>query len=450
MRRIFSIASAALLAVAGWQAWLDAQSAAPANRFPDFGVDNAPVPTPDSQLFRLSQNYPTTLPPASRKPAFMKTDFRTQPHEYLMQARDYCFEGNTPNWIVQNNKVRPWYHMPWQHWGLSGREGLHGLTKEAPVPVRALAQTQTFAEGQNYAIAFYNEFAGYAIGTVFRDAMNPSLDEFNRMGGFPEGSVTCKPLFVDIPLNQVPYLNPPLEWNAFITKGYSGYQRQTQPVYLIQLDIAVKDSRAGATKWIMGTLIYNGKMGQQDHWRNLVPVGLMWGNDPAVTGDSYTNPQPVETRINKDLKETIINTAQQNGVAELPPTHLGWNGRLDGPADNVNAACLSCHMTAEYPQYSPMNPTFMSTPTPITKGGTQWMRWFQNLPGNQPFDTGAKSTDYNLQLSGALQNFHKWKDGQDGFSVAPAPSSGAKPQAVAGGAAPAPTPARAVFPIRRQ
>ena len=61
-------------------------------------------------------------------------------------------------------------------------------------------------------------------------------------------------------------------------------------------------------------------------WDNLVPLGLQWGNDPDIT-DNDSNPQPVSTRINPQIKELVINS----DAKELPPTHLGWNGRLNGP-----------------------------------------------------------------------------------------------------------------------
>jgi hypothetical protein len=129
----------------------------------------------------------------------------------------------------------------------------------------------------------------------------------------------------------------------------------------------------------------------------------MWGNDPAVTGNDFTNPQPTVTRINPQLKETSINANTQ----ELPPTHLGWNGRLNGPVDNPLSSCMSCHMTAEVPALSPMNPTFQADAPPI--GSTAWMRWFQNAACGQPFDPQAQSADFSLQLALGVVNFEQWK-----------------------------------------
>ena len=94
-----------------------------------------------------------------------------------------------------------------------------------------------------------------------------------------------------------------------------------------------------------------------------------------------------------------------NPTADLPPTHLGWNGRLNGPVDNPMSSCISCHMTAEYPQVSQMNPTF--DPSLNAKpGDAVWMRWFSNLNGGTPFDATDPvdpsrkpgSTDFSLQL----------------------------------------------------
>ncbi|MEF9672596.1 hypothetical protein QNM99_11185, partial [Pseudomonas sp. PCH446] len=91
--------------------------------------------------------------------------------------------------------------------------------------------------------------------------------------------------------------------------------------------------------------------------------GIIWGNDPKETGNDFTNPTPTVTKINPALKQTAINANTQ----ELPPTHLGWNGRLNGPVDNPNSSCQSCHMTAESPQVAIMNPLFQKNPPPVAR-----------------------------------------------------------------------------------
>ena len=162
-----------------------------AKAFPDFGFLPADAKNPyKGALFQLSQDYPKQLPSASKVPAFFgklpvkpfSADFKTW-RDYMMAVRSYCFEGNiNPNgtlnqdvdWRVEKNGVRKWYHIPWQHYGPNGREGIHGLTKEAPVMPKQLAASQTYGEGQTYAVGFFNGLGGYTIGRVWANPLNPN------------------------------------------------------------------------------------------------------------------------------------------------------------------------------------------------------------------------------------------------------------------------------------
>jgi hypothetical protein len=191
------------------------------------------------------------------------------------------------------------------------------------------------------------------------------------------------------------------------------------------MDIMVKDRRA-PSGWIFGNFQYNGALGPAQ-FENLVPVGVMWGEDPELTTDYYT-PLPVKTYLNPLLRETIINPDEN----ELPPTHLGWNGRLNGPVDNPQSSCMSCHMTAEFPQVSPMSPLFLP-PNQVPAGGSkEWMRWFKNFPCGQPFDQGVElqdgsvvqSADGSLQLSESVQFFYQWLDDKGGvYAYGPDPAN---------------------------
>jgi hypothetical protein len=365
-------------------------------------------------VFRLSQQYPSELPPKERIPEFYKIDFKTNWREYLLAARKYCFEGNvTPggdvekDWRAADQNPPRWFNMPWQTYGPRGREGVHGLTQEAPVEVKQLASTQTYTGGQTFAIGFFNEFAGHTIGQVWKDHNNPDLGK----ALFPEGAVLCKILFVDVPTDQVPCLINPIQWNAYVPPLYtspSGTPRVFKKLALIQMDLMAKDSRA-PHGWVFGNFQYNGATKHQNPWENLVPLGVMWGNDPDIAVNQ-SNPQPVDTIRNLNLKETIIN----GDANELPPTHLGWNGRLNGPVDNPMSSCMSCHSTAEYPALTALNPLFMPTPPPHFVPGTpEWMRWFRNLKCGVAFDADQpdppQSTDFSLQLADSVQNFQAWQ-----------------------------------------
>ena len=390
--------------------------AAHAGTFPDYGYQ--PPASYTGPIFQLSQNYPKTLP-TGPLPAFFKllppkltNDFE-QWRTYVDAVKKYCLDGNVESdWYVQNNKVRHWYHAPWQHYGPLGREGIHGLTKEAQIQSQQLAPTQV-TTGQTFAVGIYNDIGGYTIGQVWKDPQNPDPSVTSQPNSFHNGTVVCKPLFADVDLKQVPFLVNPVLWQAYVTDSFDSANREIKNVALIQMDFAIRDTRVPGTGWIFGTFQYNGQMSSKPSWDNLVPVGLMWGNDPENTGNDYTNKQPTVTKINPTIMESAINAK----TSELPPTHLGWNGRLDGPVDNPVSACLSCHMTAESPQLSPMNPTFQAPDKVPPVGSKEWMRWFQNEPAGKPFDAAPLSTDFSLQLAGGIQNFYDWKCTQDGVFV---------------------------------
>lgn len=380
----------------------------------------------DGPFFELSQDYPTEIPPTSETPDFFDTNFRKDWRGYLIQVGDYCFEGNTEvEWRVQKNEVRDWYHMPWQDYGENGREAIHGLTKEAPVGKYQLASTQSYAEGGAYAVGFYNNFGGYTIGQVWKDHENPD-PEFTSTEGFPIGTVVCKLLFLSAPpaivAEQIPFLTDPIEWQAYTRVTYGEKTRKVQDVALIQMDVMVRDERASAG-WVFGTFQYNGELGNENRWDNLAPVGLMWGNDPQdeknipvtnVTDGREHWPELQkfdQTPINAELQETAIN----EDPAELPPTHLGWNGRLNGPVDNSLSSCMSCHMTASSPEED-LSPLFTEEKERPHPSGTPewdrwWMQWFENVGWKngelEKFMNAEHSLDFSLQLSAALQNFYK-------------------------------------------
>lgn len=383
--------------------------------FPDFGFMLPPAKADSMgiKVFRLSQSYPDKLPEPPQ-PAFFKTDFKKDWKKYLLEVQKYCFEGNTDvDFRVEDNKVRSWYHMPWQHYSSNGREGYHGLTKEAPVKPYQLASTQSFATSGAWAVGFFNDIAGYTIGQVWKDHNSPNAKAMGS--GFKNGAVLFKILFLSMPQDvaekQVPFLRNGQWWDAYATYNFAKDERMPIKVALIQMDIMVRDDRA-PNGWVFGNFQYNGKMNKPNKWENLVPVGLMWGQDPQDT-TNQSNPQPKMTIINTKLTETIINP----DTSELPPTHLGWNGRLNGPVDNPMSSCYSCHSTAEYPQGSPISPLFDADTlkaNPISSPG--WMRWFSNLKCGTPFDGPSyQSTDFCLQMAEAIQNFTTWKGTQGGL-----------------------------------
>jgi hypothetical protein len=406
--RIAGLALTSLFLCIASRAQAGANAAPLLPRFPDFGQ----LPTPDmyqSRIFKLSQDFPEARPEIEQAVQnILQIDYTKDWKKYMEAVRDYIYEGNIEaegvanDFYLEDNKVRKWYHVPWQHYGPFGREGIHGLTKEGPVNPYVLSPSQP-GQWQTYAVGFYNPQGGYMIGKVWKDAENPTTTVM-QSEGFPIGTVVAKLLFTTAPVAEVPFLTNPIEWLAYTTEQFLPVtsKRVMSTVRFIQMDIMVRDPRAKDTGgWVFGTFVYNGALANPNLWLNAVPVGIMWGNDPGVTSHSESNAAPTRTIINPDLKHTIINSSN-----DLPPMHLGWGLRLNGPVDNTLSSCQSCHATAEFPQITPILASMASKDgKPLTPKDTEWLRWFRDVPCATPFDVQATSMDYSLQLAASIQNF---------------------------------------------
>ena len=359
-------------------------------RFPDAG--EKPISGWSGPVFELSQDYPRRKPAVEPQP-WKKYDFtkETEWKDYLLAVLHYSMEGNVDvDWVLQKNTVRHWYHAPWMHWGPNGREFVHGLTHERVSRPKELAPTQVSAF-QNWAVGMYNAPGGWVLGEVWENPNHPNPGAFKH---FPDGTVGIKLLFTEADATEVPYMAGAKEWEAFIYDKMESPinpngARTVKKLRLLQVDIAVRDTKNDAvTGWVFGTFTYNGALPGTTPYDKLIPIGIMWGNDPEAVSPG----QP--------LAQTLINTS-----SDLPKQHLGWNGRLNGPVDNPFSSCLSCHSTGEWPLSAGMTPSFGVQP-----GTAEWMKWFRNVKSGEPFVVGSTSLDYSLQLAAGLQNFQQWRD----------------------------------------
>jgi hypothetical protein len=279
-----------------------------------------PIAGWNGHVFRLSQNYPASVPPDTYP--WLNFDPMTQPKQYLNAALAYFFEGNIRADVASSfdpplDAVRTWYNAPWQDAGLNGREFVHGLTRERVSRPGELATTQVHL-WNNYAVGFYNAPGAVTIGHVWADHGNPNPAAAN----FPEGTVAAKLLFTTAPVQEVPYLQGSPEWQAYVYANPNdptpnmNSPRAILTVRLLQIDIAVKDSRVAAqTGWVFGTFVYGGGPGgaSGSGWSNVAAVGEMWGNDPGYNGTG-------------SLTQTLLNP-------DVHMPHVGYQGRLNGPVD---------------------------------------------------------------------------------------------------------------------
>ena len=346
-------------------------------QFPD--ARDSPPAGWTGQVFKLKQDYPQTLPPTGSRP-WTSISFKTRPNDYMKAVLAYVLEGNKEaDFIVQNNTVRGWYHAPWMHAGAAGREFVRGLTRERSSRPGELhpSQTGTF---ENWAVSVYNPRGGYTLGRVWKDPDSPNP----AVAKFPVGAVSVKLIFTEAPVTQVPYLAGSVEWQADINRANNAGLRPT--LRLLQVDVAVRDSRAASTTgWVFGTFVYDGNSPGATPWDRLVPVGLIYGNDPTKV---LTTRKLVESKINADLQI---------------PQHLGFEKRLNGPVDNPRSSCLSCHSTAQIDT----NLSRQSRDAiPPTNASLATLRlYFRNIKSGVPFDAGALSLDYSLQLQNGIANW---------------------------------------------
>ena len=411
--------------------WLILSTAATtsAQTFPSFNPDFPPPAGWSGRVFQLSQNYPTQPPTPEARP-WESIDFRQQPFDYMNTVLAYALEGNTEvDFEVQNNVVRTWYHTPWLHTECNGREFIRGLTRERVSRPRELHPLQSqFVD--NWAVGFYNAPGGHTIGQVWNTATgvpDPSKSEF------PVGTVAFKLLFTTASVAMVPFLQGSLEWEANVYPnigsnpcGQPPAGRQNQTVRLLQIDVAIRDERASPTGWAFGTFIYDASATGATVWDRMVPVGLMWGNDPTVNIDinregAFQNPNLSESAINLML----IEDPQVTYTNQAMVRNLGLGGRLNGPVDNPISSCSSCHGRGGFPSQAQIP----SGATRSTYSQADFQEFFENVPsGAQQVTTPSGSfmrLDYSLQIATGLRNYCR-ATGCGGLSLT---TGGATPQA---------------------
>jgi hypothetical protein len=393
-------------------------------------ISNVPAPDWKGPLFKLSDKFPATPQDDSGAQPWRAKKYDklfaadTSPAERSALAKGYSWDlmhyiqaGNidagdrggdvATDWTLCNNKVRNWYHMPFQTYDtLSGREFVHGLTREAPVtfsmkdpadPSKSVSLPSTV-----WAVGFYNPTAAHTLGTVWGPEGAAKVP--TSAIAFEEGAVIGKLLFTTLSPVQLPFLRNLPAWKANLSatdfctckpKGAKPCSMSEQSracprslttgndglVALMQFDVAVKDARAPGTGWVYGTFVADGerKASERNPWNRIAALGLMWGNDPPPAG-GYAAQSPADPR-NAGFQSAVIfwdvvdmlNAAGGDVIAKRPG-HLGCNSRLNGPADNASSSCLSCHMTASVPDKKLTTPPILAqfgglTPECVTPTG---------------------------------------------------------------------------------
>lgn len=345
-------------------------------------------------VFELSKDYPTTVP-ADPKP-WKAFSFKTQPREYITALLNYALEGNAAvDWKVQDNAVRKWYHAPGllsaQGSRKSGREFVRGLTRERPSRPNELHANQTQSVS-NWAVGFYNPIGAFTIGKVWENPDSPNIDAAK----FEDGAVAFKLLFTTASETEVPFLANSLKWQAHVDLlniSPASTARRQADVLLLQVDVAVRDDDANETTgWVFGTFMYQNDAPGSTPFERLVPVGLMWGNDPDLTKAKFD--------AGERATQTWLNT---DGMPPTKSPHFGWLDRLNGPVDNPLSSCLSCHGRAVIPYDSTK-----IAPGSAATADNPAKKFFTNTKAAEVYEgapAGSKSLDYSLQLGVGIRTF---------------------------------------------
>lgn len=297
--------------------------------------------------FKLRADYDQIVPKAESRP-WKGMDIRTEAggQKFAQLVLDFFYDSlvqdlknNNNNFIAQNispDKAQ-WCHMPWLNVGDSGREMVHGLTKERDLEkseIYPAVGTTKEKEGSDWGIGFYNDIACASIHNVF-GSLPRTLEapDFSKKW-FPDGSVSVKILFTTAQLDE---LNGSFAWTANVSLAKST-SRKLREVKMVQIDIAVKDSTLiGARKevdgWVMTTFYYDASYkanSKHNYPANLAgllkmrPIGIQTGFDPKTS------------LIFKDSKTNSVDNVYYGARPML----------MNGPADNPKGSCMSCHGAA--------------------------------------------------------------------------------------------------------
>ncbi len=459
---VLSSMSLVVLAAVLWQSSkpVDSQSAPKSSPTSLFAFRNNADSIPSGwtgPTFKLSHSYPKQQPKCEAPWLKRQVDFNNQNSKwsdwegYVKDIMKYAFEqqdGNLPDnigWNTQVNGQTRWYHIPWMAYDPhGGREFVHGLTNELSTalttflnnPASGRASGKATLAGtkpvngaiplfETWSVGMYNPCGAYAIGQAFPETGAPATYKDSKTGQllakglpFPEGTVVIKILNSTADPNLVPYLKSSTSWQAnghlklakvpTQSSDYATYDRAITTVHLVQIDLAVVDSRS-PTRWVYSTLGYDDKSSGKTVLDRMVPLGVQWGSDPqSYPGVPQAQSKPV----------------WQSVLAPINiPEHYGCNKRLAGVLDNPASSCVSCHMGsyAAAPGVLDAQGTnipliFVPTSTCQTYSPTS-KSYFSNYkyPMPYPDSTGlikaAIPLDSSLQLQVAFAQYAKFVNG---------------------------------------
>ncbi|MHA6823934.1 hypothetical protein ACQUKI_20720 [Ralstonia pseudosolanacearum] len=371
----------------------------------------------DPAAGRISLPWRTDLPLTTGSSAYawqgisFEADWRGYMAAFLKEIRATGIAIEQKRLTI--NPKAEWWIAPWMDYSLNGREYLNGLTAERGPDPGDLSKTSP--EGlQTWAVGFYNRPGAYAIQTIYKD--DPCDPNIPSSFKFPQQSASFKFLFTTGSYPDIDYLLGAPEIEAMINPpndprgakaGVAGRVKQT--MRLLQVDIAVRDPAAHETGWVMGTFVWKRPEDPttfKGDWLfdNLVPVGLMWANDEGIYSRFWNQNAAIkQSKLNSDLAGVVWSASEVDWPQRPYP---GFQGRLNGPADNPRSSCLACHAAAQWRRVQPLVDALPLDGTlDESKIVAHVKKFFIDVPGGSlhPGSGGqGTSLDYSLQLEAAF------------------------------------------------
>lgn len=354
-----------------------------------FLIEDKAKVTPDLPTFQLRADYEKAFTKPEDRP-WLGMDLRDEKQrvQFSIMMQKYFYEGmanqnaKNPNmnFIASKNKNRFWCHTPWMHVGISGREAVHGLTKELDLsPSKTNPVFANATPGSDWGVAYFNAPGCRTLEKVFGSMNQPLSDPDFKNVVFEQGTVIVKILFTTA---NFPAIKDAYTWKAN-TSEPGLVERSIRDVRHIQMDITVKDASLQGSNAVLGNTVMTGYYYDPNYSfdKDLKPI--VNEENPlkkiARLPKSLLKMRPMGVQTGFESPETSTDTVIFPGAFAN-----GSKGRMNGPADNPRTSCLGCHGAAGTGQR--MVPGFLSA---------KMFEPFQN----------SITLDFNQQLAVAKDNY---------------------------------------------
>lgn len=263
---------------------------------------------------------------------------------FVLLMQKYFYEGMATqdlknpdmNFIAKNNKTRFWCHMPWMQVGISGREAVHGLTKELDLrPSKDIYPLAT--PGSDWGVAYFNAPGCRTLKKVFGSISKPNqVPDFSNVN-FEQGTVIVKILFTTA---NFPQIENAFKWHANASEPGSP-ERSIKVVRHIQMDMTIKDSSLKGANALLGhnlmtAFYYDPTYNYEAEIQPVIGDANILNEIPNLPS-ALKQMRPMGLQVGysgPDTGDTIVFPGAKTN---------GSKGRLNGPADNPKTSCLGCH-----------------------------------------------------------------------------------------------------------